>query len=290
LQRLKEVTHYISHGDFSKKIEVERGDEIGDLSNSFNIMCDRLQELDRLKSDFISNITHDLKTPIASITEANQLVLDGASGSVSEQQQYLLNIIKEDSARLLRLIETIIDLSKMESGLLNYDLNPVEISHSVIEAIEAVKLLAKSKNILLSYGADKKLPRLLIDSEKMIQALINIFSNAIKFTPPGGKVSVEIRETKESAAQGGRGNDAGLEEAVKISISDTGPGIGQEDLPRIFEKFYRGHAAAATNGDGLGLTIVQHIIQAHGGRIWVDSQPGSGSKFNLFLPVRLMNL
>ncbi len=287
LQRLKEITHYISHGDFGKKIYVTTNDEIGDLSESFNIMCDRLRELDQLTSDFISNITHDLKTPLASITEANQLMLEGTAGSVTEKQQYLLNIVKEDAARLIRLIDTIIDLSKMESGLLNYVLNPIDATYPVIEALGAIKLLAKSKKIRLSYGADKNLPAVLVDGEKMTQALINIFSNAIKFTPDEGKISVEIKRSQELPERGihTAGSAGGSDGAVRISISDTGVGIEQEDIPLIFEKFYRGHTGADQKGDGLGLTIVHHIIKAHGGHVWVESKPGYGSTFNILLPV-----
>lgn len=283
LKRLKEVTHYISHGDFGKKIDITSKDEIGELSDSFNIMCDHLRELDRLKSEFISNITHDLKTPLASITEANQLLLDGAAGDISKQQQHLLTIIKEDSGRLTRLIETIIDLSKMESGILNYDLRPADISLLIGEAVESVRLLAKTKQINLAFSPNAAIPPLLIDDEKMTQALINLLSNAIKFTPSGGTVSV-----KATRAQGMQNNavQARIDgsDAVLITLSDTGVGITQEDLPRIFEKFYRGHSGKTTKGSGLGLTIAHHIIQAHGGHIWAESEPGRGSTFYILLP------
>lgn len=283
LKQLKEVTHYISRGDFGKKIDITSQDEIGELSDSFNIMCDHLLELDRLKSDFISNVTHDLKTPLASITEANQLLLDGAAGSVSSQQQHLLTIIKEDSARLIKLVETIIDLSKMESGLLNYDLRLADISLLIRETMESVRLLARSKNIRMAFSPDDSIPAILIDDDKMTQALINLLSNAIKFTPAGGTVSIRITRTKE--APGNKAQPAfELQEPVMISVSDTGEGITREDLPRIFDKFYRGRTGSTIKGSGLGLTIAHHIIQAHGGHIWAESLPGAGSTFYILLP------
>ncbi|MCP4714642.1 MAG: HAMP domain-containing protein, partial [Deltaproteobacteria bacterium] len=276
LQRLKSATRYISQGDFSKKIHVNGRDEISDLAVSFNVMCDRLRELDNLKADFISNITHDLKTPIASITEANQLILDGTSGDVTDQQKQLLNIIKEDAVRLLRLVETIIDLSKMESGLLTYDLQPMSISHPVISAIGSIKLLARRKQIRLSYETDKQIPPLMIDTDKVIQALINIMTNAIKFTPKGGQVAVAVRMISESGDAADSAADV-RKKAVRISVSDTGTGIRQQDLPLIFDKFFRGHTAARVKGDGLGLTVVHHIVKAHGGMIQVESEAGKGS-------------
>jgi two-component system, NtrC family, sensor histidine kinase GlrK len=279
LRRLKEATHFISRGDFSKKIDIARQDEIGELSDSFNMMCDRLLELDRLKSDFISNITHDLKTPLASITEANQLMLDGAAGETTAQQQRLLGIIREDSARLTRLISSVIDLAKMESGILNYDLLPADICLLTLEAVESVRFLASSKKIAIAFQPDRSLPQLLIDDDKMRQALINLLSNAIKFTPAGGTVTVSIARTDQHPAE------FASRQAVMISITDTGVGIVDADLPRIFEKFFRGSAGSVGKGSGLGLTIAHHIVQAHGGLIWAASMPGSGSTFYVLLPI-----
>ena len=283
LRRLKEATQYIARGDFTKKIAVARQDEIGELAESFNGMCDRLLVLERLKSDFISNITHDLKTPLASITEANQLMLDGAAGQISPRQQRLLDIIREDSGRLTRLISSIIDLAKMESGILSYDLAPADICLLALEAVESVRFLAESKRITLAYQPDRSLPGLLIDDDKMRQALINLVSNAIKFTPAGGTVTVAIARTDRHPP----GYAAG--QAALISITDTGVGIADADLPRIFEKFFCGSAGPAGRGSGLGLTIAHHIVQAHGGLIWAESSAGQGSTFYVLLPIKGRN-
>ena len=284
VQRLKEGTYHIAQGDFSKKIELKSQDEIGELSAAFNAMCDRLRELDQLKVDFVSNITHDLKTPLSSIAEANQLMLDGVSGPLSPQQKHLVNIIKEDTARLTRLIDNLLDLSKMEVGMLKYDLKPGNISPLVKESIEFIRLLAERKKIRVSYSEEGILPMVLLDGEKMDQVLINLLSNAIKFTPEGGKVIIQTKGVREFPING-KGITLSEDEAIQLSITDTGIGIAREDITRVFDKFYQsGSGSNKKGGAGLGLTIARHIIQAHGGQIWAESEPDKGSVFYLLLP------
>jgi two-component system sensor histidine kinase GlrK len=273
----------VARGDFTKKINISSNDEIGELAESFNLMSDRLRELDQLKADFISNITHDLKTPLASITEANQLLIDGIGGSISSRQHHLLHIIREDATRLLRLIESIIDLSKMESGVLRYDFAPCDISHVITEAIASLTLLAESKKLHIRCSIEKNLPVLCMDRDKIIQALINLLGNAIKFTPESGSVTVAAAHLPDRS-KAGRPDTINAQQALQISISDTGTGITPEDLPRIFDKFYQGHFAHK-KGSGLGLAIARYIIQAHGGEIWAESKKGLGSTFYIVLPV-----
>lgn len=292
LQRLKQGTRDIAQGDFSRTIEIKSADEIGDVSTSFNQMCDRLRELDQLKADFISNITHDLKTPLASITEANNLLAEGIGGSLYPQQKHLIAIVREDAARLLRLIESIIDLSKMEAGLLSYEFIPSDISGVITEAVYSVRLLAGSKTIAVFFSPDAGLPVVLIDRAKMVQCLINILDNAIKFTPEGGSVHVSARTVDSEQFLGNSTNPAAEDYALtthklflEISIADTGVGIPAEDLPRIFDKFYQGRAGVQKRGSGLGLAIVKHIIEVHGGAIRAASAPAGGSTFSILLPL-----
>jgi len=292
LQRLKQGTRDIAQGDFSKKIEIRSADEIGDVSASFNQMCDRLRELDQLKADFVSNITHDLKTPLASITEANNLMLEGIGGALSPEQKHLLAIIREDAARLLRLIESIIDLSKMEAGLLSYEFIPSDIPGVITEAVDSVRLLADSKKIAVFFSPGAGLPGVLIDRAKMVQGLINLLGNAIKFTPEGGSVHVRVRTVDSEQLLANSKNLTAQDYSLtthamflEISIADTGVGIPAEDLPRIFDKFYQGRAGVQKRGSGLGLAIVKHIIEAHGGAIRAASAPAGGSTFYILLPV-----
>jgi len=292
LQRLKQGTRDIAQGDFSRTIEISSADEIGDVSASFNRMCDRLRELDQLKADFISNITHDLKTPLASITEATNLLVDGVGGSPSPEQQHLLAIIREDAARLLRLIESIIDISKMESGLLSYEFASADITAVITEAIDAVRMLADSKKIRVTFDPDPGLPRAEIDRAKIGQGLINLLVNAIKFTPERGSVRISARAIeREACSAAGRGPGAHQElrpaeqPFLEITVADTGPGIAAEDLPRIFDKFYQGRAGAQKRGSGRVLAIVRHIIEDHGGVIGAESGAAGGSTFYILLPL-----
>lgn len=284
LRRLKEGTQDIARGNFNARIPIESRDELGELSAAFNQMCDRLRELDQLKSDFIANITHDLKTPLASITEATQLLREGVGGAVSPEQQHLLQIIQEDTARLIRLIDGMIDLTKMESGLMQYNVIPADIAPVIAEAVEAMQLLAESKRVTLTATVVPGVPPLLIDREKMGQALINLLSNAIKFTPAGGSVCIKAQtvhsyKTTADYPAGTQGN------FVEISVTDTGMGIAAEDLPKIFDKFFQGRGGAQQKGSGLGLAIAQHIIQAHGGSIRAESEHAHGATFYILLPV-----
>jgi two-component system sensor histidine kinase GlrK len=278
LQRLKQGTRDIAQGDFSRKIEIRSADEIGDVSASFNQMCDRLRELDQLKADFVSNITHDLKTPLASITEANNLLAEGIGGPLSPEQKRLLAIIREDAARLLRLVESIIDLSRMEAGLLRYEFVPSDIAGVITEAVDAVRLLADSRKIAVSVSHAAGLPAVAIDRAKLMQGLINLLGNAIKFTPEGGSVQVRARTFDREQAADSR--------FLEIAVADTGVGIPSEDLPRIFDKFYQGREGVQKRGSGLGLAIARHIIEAHGGTISAASAPAGGSTFYILLPLR----
>lgn len=286
LRSLKDGTQDIARGNFNARIPIESRDELGELSAAFNQMCDRLRELDRLKSDFIANITHDLKTPLASITEANQLLLEGVGGAVSPEQKHLLQIIQEDAARLIRLIESIIDLTKMESGLAQYHFTLTDIQPVIAEAVEAVQLLADSKHIAFSCAVADGLPKLLIDREKVGHALINLLSNAIKFTPAGGRVRIETQlRNHDPSAVHREGIFVQDGDVVEISVADTGIGIAPEDLPKIFDKFFQGRRGGQQKGSGLGLAIAQHIIQAHGGHIRAASSDAPGATFYILLPV-----
>ena len=274
IERLKQETANIAKGDFNRRIDIDSKDEIGELAAAFNTMCFKLNELERLKSEFIANISHEFRTPLTSLREANNLLLDGIAGKTTEKQQRLLKITKEESEKLIKMINDLLDLSKMEAGMIRYNFMPSDINIVFENAINEIRLLAERKEIDLKLEAQKRLPIVFMDSEKIKQVMINLLSNAVKFTPDGGKISV-----------GARAEDSNIYVAVK----DTGVGIPKEDLERIFDKFQQVDTGInhKLRGTGLGLSIAKHIIEVHNGRIWAESRLGKGSAFKFILPIKI---
>jgi len=171
----------------------------------------------------------------------------------------------EESNRLIELINTFLDLSKMEAGMVRYSFFPEDITPLIYQAINGIELLAAAKNITIEAQIDNGLPVVRMDSERILQVLRNIVGNAVKFTPFGGHVKVIALPLKHG---------------VGVSVSDTGEGIAEDDLKRIFDKFHQGSNVGDNNiGTGLGLSIVKHIIDAHGGKVWAESRLGIGSTF-----------
>lgn len=274
IERLKQETTNIAKGDFNRRIDIDSKDEIGELAAAFNTMCFKLNELERLKSEFIANISHEFRTPLTSLREANNLLLDGIAGKTTEKQQRLLKITREESEKLIKMINDFLDLSKMEAGMIRYNFAPSDINIVFENAINEIRLLAESKEIDLKLEAQKRLPIVLMDSEKIKQVMINLLSNAVKFTPNGGKISVGAR-TEDSN--------------IYIEVKDTGIGIAKENLLKIFDKFQQIDTGInhKLRGTGLGLSIAKHIVETHNGRIWAESRLGKGSAFKFILPLKI---
>jgi two-component system sensor histidine kinase GlrK len=235
-------------------------------------MCGRLKTVDRMKSDFYSSMSHELRTPLTSIKEGINLLREGVGGTIPEKQKRLLAILSEESKRLIDLVNSLLDISKMEAGMMTYTFEPGTVAPLIERATTEMVPLIESRKITLKTKIDEKLPVIKVDREKILQVLRNLIGNAVKFTPEGGQVRVVARLVNRG---------------VEVSVSDTGPGIKKENLTAIFEKF---HQAAfkqpnPIKGTGLGLTIVKHVITAHGGRVWAESEPGQGSSFIFVLPV-----
>ncbi|MEW6117510.1 MAG: ATP-binding protein [Nitrospirota bacterium] len=265
-------TREIAKGNLKSDLAVASPPEIGELSRAFNSMCKKLSMLDKMKSDFFSYMSHELRTPLASIKEGTNLLLEGVGGEANERQKRLLTIIAEESNRMIGMVNSIMDLSKMEAGMMTYDFAPADIAPLIRKAAEEAELLAGAKQITLTVEPLPALPEIRLDRERIMQVLRNLIGNAVKFTPYGGEITVSA------------GLVAG---SIMVVVSDSGPGIEQENLPVIFEKFQQAPTAdtGQIKGTGLGLAIVKHIITAHGGRVWAESTPGQGSSFIFVLPV-----
>jgi two-component system sensor histidine kinase GlrK len=224
-----------------------------------------------MKSDFFSTISHELRTPLTSIKEGTSLLLEGVGGEISEKQKKLLQIISGESNRLIDLVNSSLDLSKMEAKMMVFHFTQAEISPLIQKVIGEIEPLAMAKKIRLQVGNHERLPPVKMDREKILQVLRNFLGNAVKFSFEGGEVRVS------ACRENGK---------MKVSVSDTGPGIPKANLATIFEKFQQGprENSAPGKGTGLGLAIAKQIITAHGGEIWAESEPGQGSSFIFVLP------
>jgi two-component system, NtrC family, sensor histidine kinase GlrK len=270
---LQKKTREIAEGRFVTIQGLKAPPEISDLARDFNTMSDRLNELDMLKEDFISHISHALRTPLTSIWEASGMLNSGTFETDVESRYQLLSIIRDECRRLIESVNRILDLSRMEAGMMDYRFERVDLNQLIRSTIHTLSPIARSKQIRMSFEAGKDLPPVQADSEKLGQLIENLIGNALKFTDHDGCVDLKADCP----------NDANRR--VQISISDTGCGIEKEYLDHIFEKFRRIEKGKnATRGTGLGLAIAKHIVAAHGGHLWVESEKGHGSTFYFSLP------
>lgn len=278
LRKLTRELRYIGEGQFGRSVEVRAPKEIDELAQSFNWMAGRLAELDNMKADFIAQVSHELRTPLTAVREGTALLLEEIPGPLTVAQREIIEVMQSHDEKLFRLLASVLDLSKMEAGMMEYTQTPSDLPLLIDRSIEAVQLIARRKQIRLT-AAFSPLPLLSLDEEKMQQVLDNLLLNAVKFTPEKGAIRVSVALVEK--AKGG-------ESWVEVRVSDTGRGIPPEELERIFTKFYQSPQAGKEHqrGTGLGLAIAQRIIEAHGGKIWAQSQVGQGSTFVFTLPVK----
>ena len=271
LSLMKKKTQEIAGGNFEGGIDIISPPEIKELADALNRMCLKLKEVDKMKTDFLSVMSHELRTPLTSIKEGATLLLDGIGGNITVKQKKLLNIILQEDKRMIDQVNSLLDLSKMEAGMMPYHYMRSHISPLIRNIIIEMESMAQAKDISIDEKIKDELPPVNIDAEKISHALRNLVVNAIKFTHPGGYVII-------SASAG--------DTDVEISVSDTGPGISREDMEKVFDKYHQVHPADSNQirGTGLGLAIVKNIIEAHGGTIWVESKLGEGSTFTFSLP------
>ena len=233
---------------------------------------EELRRVNQMKSDLISTVSHELRTPLATIKEFTGIVSDQIAGPVTQAQREYLAIIKVNIDRLARIIDDLLDMAKIEAGriVLNRDL--LGVAPLVSQVVQSMQPLADNKRITLEAHVPENLPGVFADADKIMQVLTNLVSNAIKFTPGMGRVTISVLE---------QAND------VLFSVADTGPGIALEDQPKLFEKFQQVRptvGADGSKGTGLGLAISKRLVELHGGRIGLTSSPGQGSTFSFILP------
>jgi len=248
---------------------------------------DRLKSLDKLKSNFLAVASHELRTPISIIKGYTRMLLDEACGAVSEEQRQLLAECREGCERMIRMIDSMLDLSKIESGKVEMNLRYTDLGELVTHVVRQMGTIAGRSDVRLESVIAAGLPQTILDPEKIDQVMMNLLENAIKYSPSGAVVTVRV-DVCNGLPPAHRNSTAGPGELdlLEVVVSDTGVGISQEDQERIFRAYRQAaDASRLMKGTGLGLAIAKRIVQAHGGEIWVRSEVGRGSDFHFTLPV-----
>ena len=268
IKKLVKGAGLIGEGKLDTVIDVKSKDEIGNLAQEFNRMAQRLKEIEKMKEDFMSSVTHELRSPMTAVKGYVNLILDGKAGPMSEKQREYLTIVRNNTARLGRFINDILDLAKIEAGMMEIKPEPMSVREVANEILTLLRAIADQKNIKLIVDVPESIPQIMADRDRIGQIITNLVGNSLKFTPDGGSVTVK-----------------GVEEGefLKMAIIDTGIGIPKEYIGKIFNKFEQvsehKQKVKTAKGTGLGLAIARGLIIGHGGKIWIESEVDKGTTF-----------
>lgn len=285
-------TGYKSHLASATHLEAisESWRELSEKNKKLQESLDRLKELDRLKSNFLATVSHELRTPLTSVIGYSEMLLDGLAGALSTEQREYVQTIMEKGESLLSMISSILDVSKIEQGQLRLSYGDVDIRPLIEESIQVVRPLAIRRRQVLEWAASEGLPSFRGDKDKIRQVLINLLGNAEKFTPEGGAIRVfaemaQMPGVRIDEASALFSPYAGR--AVRVRVMDTGIGIPTDRQEKIFDIFYQvdNSSTREHGGCGLGLSIVKSYVEAHQGKVTVESEVGRGSTFSLYLPL-----
>jgi signal transduction histidine kinase len=231
----------------------------------------RLREVDQLKSDFLGNVSHELRTPLAAVKGYVDNLLDGVAGPLADRPRHYLGRVRDNTDRLGRMVSDLLDLTRIEAGKIELIPRALPVADLLVDAVDGLRHLADERRIRLVSDL-AACPAVWADPDRLHQVLTNLLANAIKFSPPGGRVAITAR--------------ADTEGLVRFAVEDTGPGITPAERERVFDKFYQVGRVESERppGTGLGLTIARHLVELHGGRIWVEDAPHGGAAFVILLP------
>lgn len=274
IARLAEGAKSLGDGNLDTRIEIERKDEFGFLADEFNIMAEKLKELDHLKDEFVSSVSHELRSPLAAIAGYVELLTRKPLEQIlPEKRTKAFGIIQESTQRLTQFINDILDLAKIKAGRVEIRKTPFQSAKALEEILGLFQPLFEKKRLTGRLEAPGDLPVVPADEEKIKQVITNLVSNAYKFTPEGGTITLRAKDAPD---------------AVIIAVEDTGIGIPKEHVGQLFERFKQVPGTrerfGGPKGTGLGLAISKGIVLGHGGKIWVESEPGRGSVFSFSLP------
>lgn len=265
---LTSAAERLGRGDFSQRVQIKDRGELGELAQTFNSMAGDLERTEKLRQNMVADVAHELRTPLSNIQGYLEALRDG----VMKPDKETIRSLYEEASLLSRLIDDLQELSLAEADELKLVLQAEDIRELIRQAVAAVEAKKKAKGLSLAVELPERLPPASIDSRRIGEVLRNLLENAVAHTGKGGSITIKAKQ-----------RDNWLE----VSVADTGEGIPAEELPNIFERFYRvdKSRARATGGSGLGLTIAKRLVEAHGGKIEVQSEPGKGSRFAFTVPI-----
>lgn len=268
VRKLTLATRHLGKGDLSQRVHIKDRSEVGELAQAFNSMAEDLEHDKQVQQNMIADVAHEIRTPLSNITGYLEAIRDG----VIEPDRNIIRSLSEEAFLLSRLVEDLQELSLAEVGELKLARRYEDVAKIVMEVMVSVMGKAEEKGVIVLKNISQNLPEAYIDPHRISQVLRNLLENAIAHTRKGDEIIVDVSQK---------------DDRVEISVSDTGEGILPDELPRIFERFYRVDKSRtrATGGSGLGLTIARRLVEAHGGWIRAESEPGKGSRFYLNIPI-----
>jgi histidine kinase len=264
VRAMMSVSQRIAEGHYNERVQVRGADELGQLAGRFNTMAGKLEQIESMRRQLIGDVTHELRTPLTAIKGSMEGLMDGVLSATDET----FGQIYQEADRLGRLVDDLQELSRVEADTFKLDLRPVAVADLVNAALTRLSRQYEEKGVALTSSLPADLPLVQADEDRVGQVLLNLIGNALQYTPAEGSVQI-------SAVRHG--------DEVEIMVTDTGVGIPSEHLPHIFDRFYRvdrSRSRRAGGGSGVGLTIARYLVEAHGGRIWAESEgEGKGSRF-----------
>ncbi|HLH32283.1 MAG TPA: HAMP domain-containing sensor histidine kinase, partial [Terriglobia bacterium] len=271
LARLTRGTRAIAKGEFWHRLPDHGSDEFGEMARDFNSMTERLGELDRMKKDFVSHVSHDLKAPLASIRQIMHLLLQQIPGPLNEQQQDLIRLSYNSAERLAAMVGNLLDVSRMEAGSMEYQMAPHDLVALIKSVSDEFDIQAREKGIRFTLECEDSHVLAACDRDRIVQVIGNLYENALKFSPRDSEIVTRASRRNENE--------------VLVSVADSGPGVPDEHKQRIFQKFHQVKQGKkmAGQGVGLGLAICKTIVEAHHGHIWVEDNANGGSVFMFVL-------
>ena len=271
LRDMMQASQHIAEGHYDERVKAGGADELGQLADRFNQMAEKLHQVESMRRQLIGDVSHELRTPLTAIKGSMEGLMDGVLPATDETYQQ----IHQEADRLNRLVDDLQELSRVEAGAYELDLRPTQIAPMFETMAKRFRQQFEAKRVRLDLSLPADLPLVLADEHRILQVLTNLTGNALMYTPEGGNVTIYAARTN------------GM---LQITVRDTGTGIAQEHLSHIFDRFYRvdkSRSRAAGGGSGIGLTIAKYLVEAHGGKIWVESGgKGKGSAFSFTLPVK----